>query len=409
MPESDAWMLVRRITRPERRTYLLVLFWALLYGALIATDVLWARNVIDSTVGPAVDISYYRYRTQGILDGLWLYRDIPCESPPLIVYLMIPAQLANGGNLAYQVWFSIFVLLSTLTLYWGLRRFDDKLAFFAAFMFIFVPVGAVETVLGIQDESIAIWIFILSIVLAAMSMWRSSVLVMAIGAWTKVINVVLYPFIWRDVTDKHERLVHLGIIGAVSLFVALPYLIVCPIDFLKFPLYYFLSSDPNVGPTGGISIWDFLEMGGLDLPSWFFLVLTISAVVGAYMLAFHRRMTLLEGMLVVLTAFVIVYSRTAAGYFMLPIALLLIWGAEDRWISIRCMLLYFPLIASAFFSRSTPSGVPYLDVSWGWMAGALLQLIALIILFDATRLALKKKNFVDRALTKHRAVGGGDV
>lgn len=406
MPQSDAQTLATKIFHPERRAYLIILIWALFYGALIAIDVLWARGVIDSTVGPVTDISYYRYRTQGILDGQWLYRDIPCESPPLIVYLMIPAQLANGGNLAYQVWFCIFVLLTALTLYWGLRRFDDRLAFFTAIMFLFIPVGTVETVLGIQDEAIMVWIFVLSIILAAMSKWRESVLVMAIGAWTKVVNAFLYPFIWHEVRERRERLIHLGIIAAVSLFVAVPYLIVCPIDFLKFPLYYFLSSSPDVGPTGGTSIWDFLEMGGLDLPSWFFLILTIGTLVGAYLYAFRKKLTLLEGMLVVLTAFVIVYSRSAAGYFMLPISLLLIWGAEDRLISVICMFIYIPLIASAFFSQHTPSGVPYLDVQWGWIAGALLQLTALIMIFVATRLALHNKNFVDRAISKQRAGRG---
>jgi hypothetical protein len=92
---------------------------------------------------------------------------------------------------------------------------------------------------------------------------------------------------------------------------------------------------------------------------------------------------------------------------MLPISLLLIWAAEDVWMAVRCVVLYYPLIASAFFSRSTPSGVPYVDVPWGWIAGALLQLIALIIVLDATRVALHKKNFVDRAIAKDRA-GRGD-
>jgi hypothetical protein len=400
--EKSPWL---NALRTERRTYYLILIWAAFYGALIAIDVLWARGVIDSTIGPVTDISYYRYRTQGILDGQWLYRDIPCESPPLIVYFMIPAQLANGGNLAYQIWFSIFVLLTSLTLYWGLRRFDSRLAFIAGILFMFVPVGTVETVLGIQDDSIMVWIFVLSIVLAAMSKWRTSVFVMAIGAWTKTINAFLYPFIWHEVRSRRERLIHLGIIAAVSLFVALPYLIVCPIDFLKFPLYYFFSSGADVPPTGGQSIWDFLAMGGLVLPSWFFLFLIIFTMVSAYLYAFRKKMTILEGMLVVLTTFVIFYSRSAAGYFMLPISLLLIWGVEDKWISVRCMFLYFPLIASAFFSKNNPSGVPYLDVPWGWIAGALLQLIALIMIFDATRAALHKKNFVDRAIIKERTGG----
>jgi hypothetical protein len=126
---------------------------------------------------------------------------------------------------------------------------------------------------------------------------------------------------------------------------------------------------------------------------------------GAYFYALRKKMTLLEGMLLVLTAFVIVYSRSAAGYFMLPIALLLIWGVEDKWIAARCMFLYIPFIASAFFSANNPAGVPFIDVPWGWIVGAFLQLLVLIIIFDATRVALHKKNFVDRAICEGKERG----
>jgi hypothetical protein len=117
---------------PRRRSFLLILVWALFYGGLIAFDVLYLRNYLYGSVGSPIDISFYRERTQGVLDGLWLYRDIPCESPPLIVYFMIPAQLAGGSDTAYQVWFSIFVLLTSLTMYWALRRYDDTKAFWVA-------------------------------------------------------------------------------------------------------------------------------------------------------------------------------------------------------------------------------------------------------------------------------------
>lgn len=388
--------------RPERRSLFLITVWALLFGAIIAFDVLYLRSFIDSNLGPVIDISYYRFRTDGVLSGLWLYRDIPCESPPLIVYLMLPAQLANGGDLAYQVWFSIFVLLTALTIYWALRRYDDLKAFFAALVFLFVPVGTVETVVGIQDEAIVIWIFVLSILLAVVGRRGWGALATAIGIWTKLINALFYPFLWKASGAWRERLVHLGIVLGATLVVSLPYLIVCPIDFLKFPLYYFLSSGPDVGPTGGLSIWDFLRMGGVSLPGWFFLALIIGALLLAYFYAWKRRLTVLEGMLLVLTAFVVVYSRSAAGYFMLPISLLLIWGVEDRWLIVRCILLYVPLILSALFSTNNPNGKPYIDLDWGWVVGAILQILVILIILDATRVALKKKNFVDRALA-----GGG--
>jgi hypothetical protein len=390
----------------RRRVHLLILIWALLFGGLIALDALFLRDVLDTSFGEVLDISYYRYRTESVLDGLWLYRDIPCESPPLIVYLMIPAQLANGGNLAYQVWFSIFVLLTSLTFYLALRRYDDTKAFLAALVFMFVPVGTVETVFGIQDEAIVIWLFVLSIFLGVIGMLRWSALATTIGIWTKLINALYFPFLLRAGRGGREKMLLFGIVVGLSLAVALPFLILFPEDFLRFPLYYFLSSGSEALPTGGLSIWDFLRMGGLDLPSWFFLALIVSALVLAYYFGLKRERTLLEGMLIVLTAFVIVYSRSAAGYFMLPISLLLLWGVEDLRLVVRCMVLYVPLILSGLFSTNNAYREPFVDWEWGWAVGAILQLIVILILLDATRVALGRKNFVDRAIARELGESG---
>ncbi|MEM0448495.1 MAG: hypothetical protein QW520_01555 [Methanomassiliicoccales archaeon] len=385
-------------TRPERRILAIFIVWAIIFGGLMALDVLFIRDFIDSELWPVTDISYYRYRTQAILDGQWLYCDIPCESPPLIVYFMIPAQLANGGYLAYQLLFSLFCLLTAITLYWALKSYDDDKAFMAGVAFLLVPVGVVETVVGIQDEPIVVWLFLLSILLGVKRKMRWSALATAVGIWTKLINSLYYPFLFRDAVGFKERVLHIGIICAFSLAVAVPYMIVCPWEFLRFPLFYLFSSGPDVGATGGLSIWDFLEMGGIRLPGPFFLILTVSILILAYFIAFKRKMSTLKGMLLVLTVFTVIYSRSAAGYFMLPISLLLLWGVEDRQIMIRCGIIYLPLITSALFSRSNPSGAPYLEVEYGWVIGAILQLITLCLLIDATRRALGTENFVDRRI-----------
>ena len=148
MPQGLVQGLNTRLSSisPRGRILILVAVWAIFFGALIAFDGLYLRSFLDANVGEPVDISYFRERTQGVLDGLWLYRDIPCESPPLIVYLMLPAQMAGGSDLAYQVWFSVFILLTSLTIYLALRRYDDSKAFWAALIFIFIPVSTIETV-----------------------------------------------------------------------------------------------------------------------------------------------------------------------------------------------------------------------------------------------------------------------
>ena len=385
---------------PERRTYILILVWGLFFGGLIALDALLLRDLINTNFGEVVDLSYYRERTQGVLDGLWLYCDIPCESPPLIVYLMLPAQMAGGSNVAYQIWFSVFVLLTSLTIYWALRRYDDAKAFWAALIFLFVPVSTIETVFALEDEAIVIWVFVLSILLAVIGRLRCSAVAMTVGIWTKLLNAFLFPFLWRDARSWGERRVLLGIVLGLSFLICLPFLIVCPEEFLSFPLYYFLSSGSDVKPSSNLNIWDFLSMGGLQLPSWLFLVMIFGALLLAYYLGLKRDRTLLEGMLIVLTAFILIYPRTTATYYTLPIALLLIWGVEDRWLVMRCLVIYVPLLLSLLFTNNNSMGEPFVDWEWGWLVGVALQLMVIIILLDSVRVALRRRNFVDRALAE---------
>jgi hypothetical protein len=385
---------------PKRRVFLLILVWALFFGALIALDALFLRDYLNNSIGEVIDISFYRERTEGILNGLWLYRDIQCESPPLIDYLMIPAELAGGSDIAYQIWFSIFILLTSLTLYWALRRFDDVKAFWVALIFLFVPVSTIETVFGIQDEAIVFYIFILSILLAVIGRLRWSTLAMTVGIWTKLINVFLLPFLLKAEKTRRGRFIVLGIVIGLTLIVCLPFLIVSPEEFLSFPSYYFLRSGTAENPTSNLNIWDFLSMGGLHLPSWFFLVLIAGVMIFAYYLGLKKNRSLLEGMLIVLVAFILIYPRTTASYYTLPIALLLIWGVENRWLVVRCLSIYVPLLLSLLFTNNNSMGEPFIDWEWGWVVGALLQLMVIIILLDSTRVALRKRNFVDRALAK---------
>jgi hypothetical protein len=225
---------------------------------------------------------------------------------------------------------------------------------------------------------------------------------LTVGIWTKLINVFLLPFILRDEKSRRERFVLLGIVVGLTLLVCIPFLIISPEEFLSFPSYYFLKAGAAENPTSNLNIWDFLSMGGLELPSWFFLVLIAAVMILAYYLGLKKERTLLEGMLIVLVAFTLIYPRTTASYYTLPIALLLIWGVENRWLVIRCLTIYIPLLVSLLFTNNNSVGEPFIDWEWGWVIGALLQLLVIIILLDSTRVALKKRNFVDRALIKEK-------
>jgi hypothetical protein len=138
-------------------------------------------------------------------------------------------------------------------------------------------------------------------------------------------------------------------------------------------------------------------MGGINLPSYVFLAGIIIAYVIALLVIWKKDLTLLQGTLLVMVVFIAFYSRIAVAYYMLPVALLLIWGVENKGIVWRCMLLYFPLVLSVPFSASNIYQQPLIDVPYGWVIGLMLTLAALVLFLDAARLAFKQMNFVDRA------------
>jgi len=376
---------------PHRRLLAIVVLGMLLLGTLIVLDEMVIRGGLLDLTGPIRDVPIYRERTQTVLDGKWLYRDLQIESPPLIVYLMLPPQIAGGSDLAYEVYFSIFIMFTACALYLGLRRWDDLKAFQASLLFLVLPFGTVECTIGIQDDSIAIFLFLISVLLALNGRTRATVVSIAVGVWTKMFNVLFYPVYLLNARSKKEALIDLGIIAAVSFLIALPFLIVAPIAFLSFPSYYFLGSGAR--PTGGVSIWDFLYAGGIHIPGIVLLALSLAAIAGSLYYVHKKRLGILEGSLLVLMAFLVIYARSGAVYFAIPGALLLIWGVDDRRIALRTLVAYGPIITSTAFSASTFREVPVIDFWWSWIVGFALSLTGMLLLVDATRLALKKKPF----------------
>ncbi|HVO77863.1 MAG TPA: hypothetical protein VMS79_03235, partial [Methanomassiliicoccales archaeon] len=146
---------------PSKRTLFIIIIGVAILAAFIVITDLWLGPALTDAFGRTTDVNFYRERAQAILDGKVLYRDITIESPPLINYLYVPAQLAGGSDLAYQIWFCAFTILTALVLYWGLRRFDDYRAFMVALLFLTSPIAVLESAIGIQDEAIVFFFFTL--------------------------------------------------------------------------------------------------------------------------------------------------------------------------------------------------------------------------------------------------------
>jgi hypothetical protein len=391
-----AWLGDRmRSIPPAKRGKVLLVFGILLLGGLIALDQLVINDMLESSFGQFSDISFYQERAQTILDGKWLYRDVQSEAPPLISYFFVVPQLFGGSVAAYQCYFAAFTMLTAMTLYYGLRRWDDLKAFKIAVIYLLSPFGVIESVFGIQDESIMVFLFLLAVLLALRGNGRLSALTVAVGIWTKVFAGLFYPVLFLKTKGRRERLVHLGIIAAFSIAISLPFLVVAPNEFLAFPTYYFLGG--SAMPATGISIWDFLGMGGLNVPGTVLLGVALAGLIAGLWLIKKRELEIWQGTLLIMVVFLIFYSRVLVGYYILPVTLLLVWAVDDRKMLLKTFLLYLPFFASLAFTRDTRLGHPLIDESWSWVAGLALSLLGTYLLIDLTRQALRKRPFIYRS------------
>ncbi len=380
---------------PAKRGLVLLVFGLLLLGGLIALDQLVINNLLESSFGRFSDVPYYQERAQTILDGKWLYRDIQSEAPPLISYFFVLPQLLGGSVAAYQSYFAAFTLLTALVLYYGLRRWDGLKAFKVAIIYLLSPFGVIESVFGVQDEAIMVFFFLLAVILAVRGSGRMSALTVAIGIWTKAFAVLFYPVLFIKTKGWRERFIQLGIVAAFSIAISLPFLIVAPNEFLAFPTYYFLGGSGT--PATGISIWDFLGMGGLQVPGSALLAITLVGLIGAIWMVKKRNLEIWQGTLLVLVVFLIFYSRVFVGYYILPVALLLVWAVDDHRMLLKTFLMYVPFFASLGFTRDNYLGHPVINEPWSWVAGLALSILGTLMMLDLANQALKKKPFICRS------------
>jgi hypothetical protein len=181
----------------------------------------------------------------------------------------------------------------------------------------------------------------------------------------------------------------------ITLAVAIPFLIIAPDKFLSFPSYYLLQ-DKNA-QTGGISIFHFWDLGGFTLPGTIGDIITLVGVLAASYYVYRKKdsVTFWEGCFIVLMAFFLLYPKILLGYYLMPVGLLLMWGATNRKIMVRCFLSYAPLILATLFAEHG-SDQPVLLFTDSWFIGFLLVLGANIFFIDTFIKARKERVFFER-------------
>lgn len=371
----------------------LIVIGLVLYGATIALDALVLRQFFGDVISEPSDLYFYRLRAESILDGKIPYVDFTSESPPLIMYLFVVPQAAGGSTLSYQVYFAFFAILTALMLYLGFRRFDERKAMMAGLAYLAFPLCLMEFAIGVQDEAITTFLFLVPLVMLSLGKGWGSGITSLIGVLTKMFNVLLVPWTFLYADRRNRIAILIGFLG-LALLLIVPLVVFFP-DHLPSFRYYFLGNPDN--PTGGSSIspWHYLGKLGYGLPGSAGMALTLAGLGGATLLAYKWKLSLWQGSALVMMAFFLFYPKILMAYFLMPVALLMMWGLEDRKTMMRLFVMIVPLFASMAI---TGNGMdPLTDEPWVWLLGMGLSLIGWGLLLRTWWAVKDRKPFFERA------------
>lgn len=355
----------------RRRTLTIIAVGLVLYGSCIAFDELVLRPCFGDSLPEPSDLNFYQFRASSILDGKIPYVDFTSESPPLIMYMFVVPQALGGSTLCYQAYFAVFAVMTALVLFLGLRSYDERKALMAGLLYLIYPLGLLEFSLGVQDEAITMFLFVLPLVLLYLGRAGASGFVSLLGVLTKMFNVVLLPWMFLQAKMRDRLLMLLTFLGVVLL-IAIPFLLLFP-DAIPDFNYYFLGQ--SGASTGGSSIspWHYLNKLGIGLPGWAGVALTLAGIGGASLFAYWKRMTLWQGAALVMMAFFLCYPKILLVYFMMPAVLLMMWGLEDDKVLVRITVMLVPLFASVALTGNGKN--PLYDEPWVWLLAMILSLI----------------------------------
>ncbi|MFA7341980.1 MAG: hypothetical protein WCY65_02265, partial [Candidatus Methanomethylophilaceae archaeon] len=257
---------------PAEKLLVLLLIFVILYGGCLALSM----HSLGSDPQNYPDLPFYQERTSSALAGEIPYRDLSMESPPLIVYMMVPAQLMGGDLVHYGIWFSFVSFLGAVACYLLLRRVDESSAFLGSLLFLIHPATISTSSINIQDESVIAVLIVLSLSLLVLGFWRSALAISVAGVAAKAFTAFLIPYMLISEGER-DRLIRGGaLLLLVTALVTAPFLLLAPEQFLAFPEYY-ISQALGGGVTDGMSLWRFLTDAGVSIPSSSYLMALLAS------------------------------------------------------------------------------------------------------------------------------------
>ncbi len=295
-------------------------------------------------------------RGNTILEGDLLYQDVRTETPP-VINLALTVPVAFGGSLlAFQLFFTLCNILVALILYETIRSRDERLGALVAILYIVNPFTLWHATFYTQDEPLVLLFYLIPLALLVRGMFYQSAMALSIGIWAKMWPLLLAPMYILERRPIVDRAKAVAIIGGVSAVIIVPFLLTCPEDCTWFIRSYFLGAEGESAP--GYSFWSFLDLRGLRPPAWAMLALVGAAVLGGYWYAHKHAWGHWRTATLVTILFFVTYPKMHSGFYLLPLALLLPYIANDLKLYALTFVMFGTVMGSMKFADGNfdPSG-----------------------------------------------------
>lgn len=293
---------------------------------LISLDVtVIDKSINDNPLTDHTDNQLYIERAKTILNGGLLYRDVITKTPPLINYLLVPPVYFGASPLSFEIYFSIFIMLTVVSIYYFLSAINKKLAYKSSLLFLFIPTVLASSTFCRQDESIAVFFFIFPLLLLyGMEKKFFYSIFSSIGVWIKMHPLFLIPpFLIKQ--NRREILKHSLIMVSISLVIVMPFLIFAFDEFTWFLKFYFFGEGEELQ---GISLWRIISAFGFSIPSIFLILLLFIFLIATY-IKFYRS-SLWKMVLISLIGYFMLYPKIHYEYYVILFAVAIPYLAENR-------------------------------------------------------------------------------
>lgn len=302
--------------RDETRLTLLFLLLLLAYLA-IAWWFLAPQGYYGTTEQPRFADPWLE-RSETILTGGALYRDVFTTTPPITNYILVPPAVVSGlfdhlnpwSTLSFMVYFSLFNLFTALVI----LHMPEKrtVGLYAAILFLLNPLTFGNTVLRRQDESIIVFFIAVSLYFLLKSQHMKAAAAIGVSMLVKLSGAIVLP-----VAFLHTRKwVYLIVPFVIFFLVFAPFLALAGRDAMVWDVTQERREHPF--QFRGVSLgalWNSFHDVSQHVPLDVYSIILILGVALAFLFIAWKRFGYLEDISILLAVIFILSPKMHTGYF----------------------------------------------------------------------------------------------